>query len=144
MLSYWCVCLFLNSEFLSNNAPREINIDSKTLETVNRNKEEMKGKPESLRFVLKLYGIYPVVSLASLYSTSIYIVNKYLSRIISEWHNEQLESYLYCMWNHLVCWVMFLDNLGTTFFLWLIIIMMKLWPLCMLEDSELWNMIIGT
>ena len=93
MLSYWCVCLFFNSEFLSNNAPREINIDSKTLETVNRNKEEMKGKPESLRFVLKHYGIYPVVSLASLYSTSIYIVNKYLSRIISEWHNEQLESY---------------------------------------------------
>ncbi|XP_022315288.1 regulator of G-protein signaling 7-like isoform X7 [Crassostrea virginica] len=41
----------ITSEFLSNNAPREINIDSKTLETVNRNKEEMKGKPESLRYI---------------------------------------------------------------------------------------------
>lgn len=42
---------FLNSEFLSKNSPREINVDSKTLETVNKSREEMRGKPESMRSV---------------------------------------------------------------------------------------------
>lgn len=46
------ICFFfLNSEFLSKNSPREINVDSKTLETVNKSREEMRGKPESMRSV---------------------------------------------------------------------------------------------
>lgn len=40
------------SEFLSKNSPKEINVDSKTLETVNRSREEMRGKPESMRYIL--------------------------------------------------------------------------------------------
>lgn len=40
------------SEFLSKNSPREINVDSKTLETVNKSREEMRGKPESMRYIL--------------------------------------------------------------------------------------------
>lgn len=42
---------FLNSEFLSKNSPKEINVDSKTLEIVNKSREEMRGKPESMRSV---------------------------------------------------------------------------------------------
>ncbi|XP_048758208.2 regulator of G-protein signaling 7-like isoform X12 [Ostrea edulis] len=38
-------------EYLAAGAPKEINIDSKTLETVNRNRGEMKGKPDALRYI---------------------------------------------------------------------------------------------
>ncbi|XP_052685551.1 regulator of G-protein signaling 6-like isoform X8 [Crassostrea angulata] len=40
------------SEFLSKNSPKEINVDSKTLEIVNKSREEMRGKPESMRYIL--------------------------------------------------------------------------------------------
>uniref|UniRef100_K1QT35 Regulator of G-protein signaling 6 n=1 Tax=Magallana gigas TaxID=29159 RepID=K1QT35_MAGGI len=39
-------------EFLSKTSPKEINVDSKTLEIVNKSREEMRGKPESMRYIL--------------------------------------------------------------------------------------------
>ncbi|XP_061181702.1 regulator of G-protein signaling 6-like isoform X4 [Saccostrea echinata] len=38
-------------EYLAKGAPKEINIDSKTLETVNKNREKLHGKPDALRYI---------------------------------------------------------------------------------------------
>lgn len=43
---------FLNSEFLLKNFLKEINVDSKTLEIVNKSREEMRGKFEFMRLVI--------------------------------------------------------------------------------------------